>query len=91
MNDPQLRGEAARIRERARAIRTEAQRHSAVPQWDLVRDQLLTPLTELEKKVGEEVLRRSSKKALVPLDRDPVPPEYTEKTNRYYEQLGSGK
>jgi hypothetical protein len=91
VNDPQLRGEAARIRERARAIRTETQRHSAAPEWDLVRDQLLAPLTELEKKVGEEVLRRTSKKALVPLDRDPVPPEYAEKTNRYYEHLGSGK
>lgn len=91
VNDPQLRGEAARIRERARAIHTESQRHSAAPEWDLVRDQLLAPLTELEKRVSEEVLRRTSKKALVPLDRDPVPPEYSEKTNRYYQQLGSGK
>jgi hypothetical protein len=91
VGDPQLRADAARIRERARAIRTDLQRHSAPPSWDLVRDQLLTPLTELEKHVGEEVLRRTSKKALVPLDRDPVPPEYSEKTSRYYEQLGSGK
>ena len=27
----------------------------------------------------------------VPLDRDPVPPKYSEKTRRYYERLGSGK
>jgi hypothetical protein len=51
----------------------------------------LNPLAELENRVSEEVLKRTSKKALVPLDRDPVPPEYSEKTRKYYERLGSGK
>ncbi len=91
VGDPQLRADAARIRERARAVRAEANRHSALPNWDLVRDQLLNPLNELENRVAEEVLKRTSKKALVPLDRDPVPPEYSEKTRKYYERLGSGK
>lgn len=91
VGDPQLRADAARIRERARAVRAEAKRHSAPPNWDLVRDQLLNPLNELENRVAEEVLKRTSKKALVPLDRDPVPPEYSEKTRKYYERLGSGK
>jgi hypothetical protein len=45
----------------------------------------------LQQRVSEELLRRTSKKALVPLDRDPVPPQYSEKTRRYYERLGSGK
>lgn len=91
VGDPQLRADAARIRERARAVRADAKRHSAPPNWDLVREQLLNPLNELEKRVAEEVLKRTSKKALVPLDRDPVPPEYSEKTRKYYERLGSGK
>jgi hypothetical protein len=91
VGDPQLRADAARIRERARAVRAEAKRHSAPPNWDLVRDQLLNPLNELDNRVAEEVLKRTSKKALVPLDRDPVPPEYSEKTRKYYERLGSGK
>jgi hypothetical protein len=91
VGDPELRAEAARIRERARAVRAESKRHSAPPNWDLVRDQLLNPLTELEKRVAEEVLKRTTKKALVPLDRDPVPPEYAEKMRKYYERLGSGR
>jgi hypothetical protein len=57
----------------------------------LVQQQVAGPLFELRDRVVEELLRRSSKKAIVPLDRDPVPPQYTEKTRRYYEQLGSGR
>lgn len=91
VGDPELRAEAARIRERARAIRAELKRHSADPNWDLVQQQVAGPLVELEDRVAEELLRRTTKKALVPLDRDPVPPQYSEKTRKYYEQLGSGK
>ena len=40
--------------------------------------------------MAEELLRRTSQQAIVPLDRDPVPPQYSEKTRRYYERLGSG-
>ena len=89
--DPELRAEAARIRERARAMRAEFKRHSKEPQWDLIDADVAKPLVELQDRVAEELLRRASKKAIVPLDRDPVPPQYSEKTRRYYEQLGSGK
>jgi len=91
VDSPELRAEAARIRERARALRAESQRHSEQPQWDLVREQVAKPLAELHNRVAEELLRQTSKKALVPLDRDPVPPQYSEKTRRYYERLGSGR
>lgn len=91
VDDPELRAEAARIRDRARAIRAEHKRHSAEPNWELVQQQVAGPLVELQQRVSEELLRRTSKKALVPLDRDPVPPQYSEKTRRYYERLGSGK
>jgi hypothetical protein len=91
VEDPDLRAEAARIRERARGIRAEFKRHSQQPNWDLVQQQVAGPLFELQERVAEELLRRTSKKALVPLDRDPVPPQYSEKTRRYYEKLGAGK
>jgi hypothetical protein len=91
VGDPELRAEAARIRERARNLRLEARRHSAPPNWELVQVQVAGPLVELRDRVAQELLRRTSKQAIVPLDRDPVPPRYSEKTRRYYERLGSGK
>ncbi len=91
VNEPDLRAEAARIRDRARNIRAEARRHSAEPNWDMVRMQIAEPLAELTNRVNEELLRRNSRQNVVPLDRDPVPPKYSEKTRRYYEQLGSGQ
>ena len=91
VDDPELRAEAARIRDRARSIRAEFKRHSIAPNWDLVRMQVAEPLVELTDRVAEELLRRNSRQAVVPLDRDPVPPRYSEKTRRYYEQLGSGR
>lgn len=91
VSDPELRAEAARIRDRARAIRAEVKRHSKSPNWDLIRVNVAEPLVELTDRVAEEVLRRGSRHAVVPLDRDPVPPRYSEKTRRYYERLGSGQ
>jgi hypothetical protein len=90
VDDPELRAEAARIRERARSIRAEAQRHSAEPNWELVQVQVAGPLVQLRDRVTEELLRRTSQQAIVPLDRDPVPPQFSEKTRRYYERLGIG-
>jgi hypothetical protein len=37
------------------------------------------------------VRRRESPDALVPIDRDPVPPQFAEGVRRYYERLGSGR
>lgn len=90
VDDPELRAQAARIREQARLIRAELKRHSAPPNWDIVRKNVAEPLIELEQRLSSELLRRAGKQALVPLDRDPVPPQYSEKTRKYYERLGSG-
>jgi hypothetical protein len=87
--DPELRAEAARIRERARSMRAEFKRHSADPNWELVQAQVAGPLVELRDRVAAEVLRRTAKQAIIPLDRDPVPPKYAEKTRVYYEKLGT--
>ena len=91
LSDPELRAEAARIRDRAKAIRKEVKRHSAPPNWDIVREMVSQPLVELQSKVVSELLRRTSKDALVPLDRDPVPPKYEARVRKYYERLGAGK
>ncbi len=91
MEDPELRAEAARIRDRARAVRRQARGGSTGPNWDVVREFISEPLCELRDRVAEELLRRDAKETMVPIDRDPVPPKYTEQVRRYYEELGSGK
>jgi hypothetical protein len=91
VGDPRLRAEAARIRERARAERAEFNRHSKQPNWDVVQQTIGKPLAELRDQVAQELLRRESAEALVPIDREPVPPEYADQVRRYYERLGSGK
>lgn len=88
--DPELRAEAARIRDEAREIRKDVKRHSQAPNWDLVRVKVAEPLAELQQRVAEELLRRTSDEALVPIDRDPVPAEYQRQVQRYYERLGAG-
>jgi hypothetical protein len=91
VGDPRLRAEAARVRDRATAMRAEFRRHSKEPNWDLVQDFIGRPLVELRQAVNEELLRRESGDSLVPIDREPVPPEYAEQVRRYYERLGSGR
>lgn len=91
VGDPRLREEAARIRDRAREMRTNLKRHSKEPDWDLVREFVGRPLVELRDAVAQELLRRDSSEALVPIDREPVPPEFAEQVRKYYERLGSGE
>jgi hypothetical protein len=90
VGDARLRAQAAAIRERAKAIRAEFDRHSKQPNWDLVRESIGRPLVELRDQVTQELLRRESPEALVPIDRDAVPPQYSDQVRRYYERLGEG-
>jgi len=89
--DPELRAQAARIRQEARAIREDIKRHSAEPDWDLIQMKVAQPLAELKRRVAEEILRRTSDDNLVPLDRDPVPAEFQDAVQRYYQRLGIGQ
>ncbi|MEL7497544.1 MAG: hypothetical protein AAFN77_08035 [Planctomycetota bacterium] len=92
LDDPDLRAEASRIREQAREIRKEfKQRHSAEPNWDLVQMKIAKPLQELQQKVADEILRRTSKDARVPINREPVPVQYEDAVRQYYQRLGVGK
>jgi len=91
LDAPELRTEAARIRERARSFRVEFKRHGQPPQWSLVKLEVAAPLAELRSRVAEELARRQPGEALVPLDRDPVPVRYSELVRRYYERLGKSE
>ncbi len=91
LDAPELRTEAARIRERARSFRVEFKRHGQPPQWSLVKLEVAAPLAGLRARVAEELARRQSAEALVPLDRDPVPVRYSELVRRYYERLGKSE
>lgn len=91
LDDAELRGEAARIRDRAEDARADFKRHSKMPDWSQLQDLLHEPLVELSQRIGAEIRRKESPDALVPIDRDPVPPEFVEPVRRYYERLGSGE
>jgi len=87
---PVQRSEVARVRDRARTMRAEFKRHGAEPKWDLVEQQITKPLTELRKRLSDELARLQSDEAMVPIDRDPVPDRFAELVRRYYENLGGG-
>lgn len=92
VSDPEMRGRATQIRQAARGMRSEVKKHAAEPQWELVKELVADPLRELQHQVSQELLRRASdKNSLVPIDRDPVPGQYSESVRRYYENLGSGR
>jgi len=88
---PELRAEAARIRDRARGFRQDLKRHAKEPDWDKVLEQVAKPLVELRDRIAEEVLKRTSKDALVPIDRDLVPPRLVDPVRKYFDRVGSGR
>ena len=42
----------------------------------------------MRNQLADELARRGPKDNLAPVDRDPVPPRYSELVRRYYERLG---
>lgn len=91
LQDPELRSEAARIRDRVRGAREDYKRHSREPDPVALQSLIAEPIRELRDRVAEEIRRRESPDSLVPIDRDPVPPRFAEGVRRYYERLGSGR
>jgi hypothetical protein len=91
LDDPEWRAEAARIRDRVRGAREDVRRHAKEPDWNQLQNLVTRPINELRQRIGEELRRRESPDALVPIDRDPVPPQFAEGVRRYYERLGSGR
>ncbi len=91
IDDPNLREEVARVRDRAQAMRAEFKRHGKEPQWDDVKKLVADPLAVLRDRLDDELARRDRRKDLVPIDRDPVPGQFTDLVKRYYERLGTGE
>lgn len=91
IDEPDLRNELAQVRERARSVRSEFKRQGKSPQWPFVQTQIAEPLVEVRNRVAEELAKRESKDALVPIDRDPVPTQFSDLVRRYYEKLGQNK
>ncbi len=85
---PDLRNEVATARERARLMRLEFKSDLKKPDWAVVRLNVVKPLVEVRDRIAEELARRESKEALVPIDRDPVPTRYSDLVRKYYEELG---
>ena len=81
----------SKIREDLSKLQREFVRHSKEPEWDLVDMQILEPLNELRRQLAEELDKIKSDKALVPIDRDPVPDAFEELVRRYYLRLGKGE
>lgn len=88
IDSPESRAEVARVRDRAREVRVEFKRHSKEPQWDVVQSEISKPMAEIRARLQQEIAKRESKDALVPIDRDPVPGRFSELVRRYYEKLG---
>jgi hypothetical protein len=88
LQNPALRTDAARVRERARDMRLEFKRHATLPQWSVVQSDIVKPLYILQTRVEEALAHIESREAVAPVDRDPVPAQYSELVNRYYENLG---
>jgi hypothetical protein len=90
VRDPELRASASAIREAARELYRDAKRHAGEPRWDLVKEMVAKPLTQLREQVELEWLRQTAdQNAVVPLDRDPVPTIYENQLQKYYENLSS--
>jgi hypothetical protein len=85
---PDLRNAVASAREKARQMRIDFKNNRQKPDWLKVNSQIVQPLVEVRNRLAEELARRGSQDALVPLDRDPVPARYTERVQHYYQELG---
>jgi hypothetical protein len=91
IDSPDLRNQVAMARERARLLRQQFNRTREKPDWAVVQLQVVKPLVEVRDRIAEELARRGSEQALVPLDRDPVPTRYSDLVRKYYEELGKAK
>ena len=91
LNNPELRNEAAKVQDRARALRIELKRSNEAPQVSYLNTRITQPLMELRDRVVEELSKKDAGKNLAPVDRDPVPAEFRDLVKRYYQELGAGK
>ena len=90
LNQPELRNEASKVLDNARALRIDHERNDVTPQAENLQMRITQPLVELRDRVAEELAKRNTNNPMVPVDRDPVPPAFRELVKRYYKELGNG-
>lgn len=88
VDQPDIRQRLSQAREEAERIRAEFRRHGSEPQWGVVNDGIIAPLTDARTWVAQELSRYEDPNALQPIDRDPIPRAYQESVRKYYESLG---
>lgn len=90
---PELRNEAAKVLDQARAMRKDFEYNRETPgmQAQHLQLRIIQPLMELRDRVTEELAKRDTDNPNVPMDRDAVPPAFRELVRRYYTELGAGK
>jgi hypothetical protein len=86
-----LRGELAAARERLGVIRAEYRESGRMPSDQVLKQDVVRPLTQVRVWLQQELARQENPQSLVPLDRDPVPENFSELVKRYYEKLGSAQ
>lgn len=91
LDQPDLRYQLTTVRERASALRQQYRQSGRAPDENVVRQQLLVPMTQVRVWLQQEIARQQNANSLVPLDRDPVPDNYSELVRKYYEKLGSAQ
>ena len=91
LDSQDLRNQLTTVRERVAVLRGEYRDRGRAPEGEVVRQQIIAPLTQVRVWVQEELTRRQNADSLVPLDRDPVPENYSELVRKYYEKLGSAQ
>ncbi|HWD92799.1 MAG TPA: hypothetical protein VG938_10655 [Verrucomicrobiae bacterium] len=91
LDSPDLRYQLATVRERASALRQEFRQSKRPPDEKVIREQLVAPMAQVRFWLQQELARQENANSLVPLDRDPVPDNYSELVRKYYEKLGSAQ
>jgi len=86
-----LRNQLAVVQDRMGAYRRGYRDFQRIPTGETIRQQLLLPLGQVKVWVQEELARQEKADSLVPLDRDPVPENYSKLVSQYYEKLGSAQ
>ncbi|EDY84376.1 hypothetical protein VDG1235_4007 [Verrucomicrobiia bacterium DG1235] len=88
IDEPLARARISEARETAESMRRDFKRQGAVPQWEIVEDEVAAPLNDVRAWLATELNRIENPDALQPVDRDPIPEEYDAFVRRYYESLG---
>jgi hypothetical protein len=89
LDDPAQRQQIADALAQARDLRSNYIRHSQLPQWNLVTNNIISPLSKVSDALRQQLSREEEPDSLQPVDQDPVPDKYADSVKRYYEALGN--